>query len=114
MAIRHIVFIAPTKCFEGADFDVVLKFYDLTGAGEIPATLKWQVYDKDTGFSMIVEQTVAVPAQTVTITMTAAVNAMNDETKPSEVRSLEVRTTHAGGRVFNELYEYGLYNLVGA
>jgi hypothetical protein len=99
---------------EGSDFDVTTTFYDLTGKQEVPTSIKWQVYDKDSGTAMNTEQTIAVPAATVTITIPIACNAMVDEDKTSEVRRLEVRGGYAGSRGYNASYEYGLYNLFGS
>jgi hypothetical protein len=39
---------------------------------------------------------------------------MHDETKPSEVRWVEVRAGYTGGGVHNQHFEYGLVNLFGS
>ncbi len=103
------------KIDEGSEYFLKsVKFFDQNGAPVTPTSIKWQVYDKDTGTAMNTEQSVAVPAQEVAITIPVACNAMNDETKSEEVRWVEVRGGYSGGGVHNQHFEYGLVNLFGS
>lgn len=103
------------KVDEGSEYFLKsVKFFDQNGAPITPASIKWQVYDKESGASMNTEQTVGSPAQEVSITIPAACNAMSDETKTEEVRWVEVRATYAGSGAHNQHFEYGLVNLFGS
>lgn len=91
---------------------LTIKFYDRGGVAVVPLSALYQVDNQTTGTAVRVETALPAAAQIV-LTLTAADNAIVDQSNVRELRRVTVEATLPGGDTVNAQYDYLVRNLSG-
>jgi hypothetical protein len=97
----------PQEVSEGSSCVVAAAFTDSTGAALIPASITYRIDDLDSG-AVILGATAVTPAASVSITVTAAQNALLSDTLACEQHQLTLTATDGNGDSVNAPVRWGV------
>lgn len=91
--------------------DIQVEFFDPAGAPAVPTTITYSTYCESTHSTIKTDVAVATPAASITITLDANDNAIQDPTSASEIKVLTIKSTYGTGDEANDQYRYSVENL---
>jgi hypothetical protein len=97
---------------EGSFYDVEASFRDSANSATIPASIRYRIDCETTG-KEIRGWTEVTPAQTVTITVTAADNVLQSQGNRTEEKVMTVQTDSGTDRQYTAAYKWVVVNLRG-
>ena len=94
---------------------MTLVFTDEAGDPLVPTTAEWRLDNKETDpvTEIVAWTTMPAPASTMTVTISGANNAINDETKVREERAFGVRVDDGLAGEAHSEFQYHIINLTG-
>lgn len=90
--------------------DITVAFTDPAGAPAVPTTVTYSTKCRSTG-TAIKTNTSVTPAASVTITLDATDNTIQNAANPHEFKVLTVKSTYGIGDECNDEYVYKVLNL---
>lgn len=103
-----------TAVINGSESYCIANFFEVDGITPYtPLSLTYQVDDLTNGVNVVPPTVVAIPAPTVTITLTSTQNTMNAASGGIERRQVMLKVRIPGGTFRNDVVQYRLVRKTG-